>query len=286
MLDNIEILDLEQGTPEWIALRKTKITATDASVIMGVNPWKNISQLYEEKVLDVNPLYMNEKMKRGIELEPIARQSFILETGIVIHPKIVVKGWAMASLDGMNEDANVIVEIKCPSDKDHKLAISGKIPDYYYPQLQHQMYVTGLQFNYYYSFDGIDGVVVKVERDEEYIQKMLIEEEKFYECIMSKTPPKTPEDSYIERSDELWNIYANQWKEVTQQMKDLEKLEKELRNEIIYLSGELNSKGAGISLCQIQRKGNVDYSKIPELKNVNLDDYRKDSINTWRISCL
>jgi hypothetical protein len=67
-------------------------------------------------------------------------------------------------------------------------------------------------------------------------------------------------------------------------MKELEMIEEDLRKQLIFLSGESNSKGAGISLCQIQRKGNVDYAKIPELKNVNLDKYRKESINSWRIS--
>ena len=30
------ISNVEQGSQEWLALRKTKITATDASVIMGL----------------------------------------------------------------------------------------------------------------------------------------------------------------------------------------------------------------------------------------------------------
>jgi hypothetical protein len=68
-------------------------------------------------------------------------------------------------------------------------------------------------------------------------------------------------------------------------MKELEKEEEELRKQIVFLSGETNSKGFGISLCQVQRKGNVDYSRVPELKNVDLDKYRKTSLNSWRITC-
>lgn len=31
-------IKLEQGTPEWLAWRRTVITATDASIILGNNP--------------------------------------------------------------------------------------------------------------------------------------------------------------------------------------------------------------------------------------------------------
>jgi hypothetical protein len=72
---------------------------------------------------------------------------------------------------------------------------------------------------------------------------------------------------------------------LTESIKELQKQEEELRKELIFLSGESNSKGAGISLCQVVRKGSVDYSKIPELKEVDLDKYRKDSISSWRITC-
>ena len=68
-----------------------------------------------------------------------------------------------------------------------------------------------------------------------------------------------------------------------QSIKELEKEEEEVRKQLIFLSGESNTKGAGISLCQIQRKGNVDYSKIPELRGVDVEKYRKPAINSWRI---
>ena len=281
---SFHIVDVEQGSQEWLHLRKTKITATDACVIMGASPWKTKIQLYKEKTTDQPPMIPNERMRRGTELEPMARSLFNIQTDTFMTPKVVVKDWAMASLDGMNMFFDKIVEIKCPGDKDHALALQGKVPDHYYPQLQHQMWVTGLNSCYYYSFDGVDGVTVEVKRDNKYIEKMIIEEKKFYDCIQSETPPEASEDDYVERNDSLWSHYASQWKQLTQQIKDLENQQEEVRKHLIFLSGESNSKGAGISLCQVQRKGNVDYSKIPELKTVDLDNYRKKDINVWRLT--
>jgi putative phage-type endonuclease len=278
------IEDLEQGSLEWLKLRKTKITATDAAVIMGASHWKTSLQLYHEKLSEDNNTFRNEAMQRGIDLEPIARDLFEIKTGHKMIPKVVVNDWTMASLDGINA-WDEILEIKCPGPKDHSIAVSGKIPDHYYPQLQHQMYVCNSEKAFYFSFDGADGVIVEVKRDDEYIEKMIAEEFKFYMCLQQKTPPEPSENDYIERNDSLWEQCASKWKTLTETIKELEKEEEDLRKQLIFLSGESNTKGAGISLCQIVRKGNVDYAKIPELKNIDLDKYRKSSINSWRITC-
>jgi putative phage-type endonuclease len=127
-------------------------------------------------------------MQRGLDLEPIARENFIRSTGIQVMPIVVVKDWAMASLDGMSDDGSCIVEIKCPGSRDHSTALKGKIPDHYQAQLQHQMYVTGLQETFYYSFDGKEGVYFKVKRDDEYIERMVNKEKKFYENLMLRIP--------------------------------------------------------------------------------------------------
>lgn len=277
-------LPMVQGTPEWLQLRRSKITATDASVIMGASHWKTRIQLYHEKISGSPPAPANERMQRGIDLEPMARNLFCVQTGIYVEPMVVVKDWAMASLDGINDSGDVIVEIKCPGDRDHAIAVSGRVPDHYYPQVQHQIYVCDVQFAYYYSFDGIDGVIVKVDRDNKYIEKMVECEKKFYECLISRTAPDPSEGDYVERNDSLWEECAEKWKFICLNIKDLENQQEELRRQIIFLSGESNTKGGGISLCHMQRKGNVDYAKIPELKGVDLEKYRKSSTSMWRIS--
>lgn len=284
MLKNQKMNEIEQGTTEWLELRKTKITASDAATIMGVSPWKNKSQLYYEKVSIGNNAFKSDAMQRGIDLEPIARDLFILKTWKEVHPAVLIRDWAMASLDGISACGKYVVEIKCPGPKDHAVAVAGKVPDHYYPQLQHQMYVADVQSMYYFSFDGVDGVIVEVQRDQEYIKKMIDEELKFYQCVVNRTPPEPGEGDYIERNDNVWYEHALRWKSLTAAIKELEEEQEELKKQLVFLSGESNTKGAGISLCQIQRKGNIAYDRIPELQNVDLEKYRKASINSWRIT--
>lgn len=280
----VQVLDdLQQGSREWLDLRKTKITATDAAVIMGASHWKTKIQLYHEKKSSEHINIVNDRMQRGIDLEPVARELFCLRTRHKMVPKVVVKDWAMASLDGIN-NWNEILEIKCPGDRDHAIALSGKIPDHYFPQLQHQMYVCDSEKAFYFSFDGFDGVTVEVPRDDKYIKKMVKEELEFYECLLHDTPPEPSESDYVEMQGDIWEFCASEWKAVTAQIKILEKKEEELRGQLIQLAGSSNARGAGISLCQVQRKGNIDYAKIPCLKTIDLEPYRKASTTSWRIT--
>lgn len=278
-----EFVELEQGSQKWLDFRRERITATDACVIMG-SPWKTKLQLYKEKK-DPNFISMkNEKMQRGIDLEPLARDLFCARTGHKMVPRVAVKDWAMASLDGIN-DWNEVLEIKCPGPTQHQIALQGRVPDYYYPQLQHQMWVADGQLCYFFSFDGVDGVAVEVKRNEEYIEKMIEEEFKFYMCLKESIPPEPSEKDYVQRNDLLWKQCASKWNLVNSAIKHLQEEQEELRNQLIALSGQSNTKGAGISLCQVTRKGVVDYSKISELKSVDLEPYRKPPTSSWRITC-
>jgi hypothetical protein len=224
-------------------------------------------------------------MLRGLDLEPFARELFTLQTGIKVFPKIVVKDWLMASLDGVSDCNKLVVEIKCPSAKDHALSMSGKVPDHYFPQLQHQMYVCDVDQIFYYSFDGFDGVNVVVYRDNAYIEKMLIQEWNFYQCIINKKQPDDLEEFKL-RDDEEWKNLAQEWIKINQEIKTLEKKEQEIRKKLIDSTGKLNCKGAGISLSLIQKKGTVDYTKIPQLQTIDLDMYRGQPTTYWKINIL
>jgi len=177
-----------QGTDEWLALRRWKITATDAAVILGENRFKTASELFDEKLFGKRSK-VTAAMQRGSDFEEDARKLFIIKTGIFVEPCVRISNknpWMMASLDGIDVTNSHIVEIKCPGEKTHNTAKNGKVPEYYYGQLQHQMAVCSANAVYYFSFDGFDGVVIKVERNDQYIDKMIEEEKKFYDRLMEE----------------------------------------------------------------------------------------------------
>ncbi|WP_257263953.1 hypothetical protein [Endozoicomonas sp. ONNA2] len=45
----MEILDIQQGAPEWLALRQNHFTASEAPAMMGDSPFLSRDQLLHQK---------------------------------------------------------------------------------------------------------------------------------------------------------------------------------------------------------------------------------------------
>ncbi len=60
--------------------------------------------------------------------------------------------WLAASLDGLSECTEYILEIKCPKHETHLNAIQNRYPSYYYDQIQLQLLVAGAEICFYFSY--------------------------------------------------------------------------------------------------------------------------------------
>lgn len=282
----------QQGSPEWREWRRKKIGASDSPIIMGVSPFRTPLQLWEDK-MNLTQTVETERMRRGKHLEEEACKCFEKKTDLLvlrpndqdglvrIHNKF---NWMIASYDGIDIHGKFILEIKCPGSEDHEKAKSGHVPEKYFPQIQHQLEVAQLDIAYYFSYDGQDGVIVQVNRDNSYIQRMVVKEFEFWECMESWTPPELTERDYKYKNDLLWNRASEDYLKAKEGREHFEKKEKEARELLICMCEGQSSKGNGLSVSKIIRKGCVNYSNIPELEKVDLDKYRSAPIISWRIS--
>lgn len=273
---------------DWSNWRRQGIGSSDAPVIMNVSPWKTPLQLWEEKVYG-NETSQTSAMKRGIEMEEAARRCFEKLLNVQVYADYIThkdRPWMRASLDGLDPDGKVLVEIKCPNKEDHALAKEGKIPDHYYPQLQHQLEVTSIPHMYYFSFDGTEGVIVEVGKDEKYLESLIKEEEVFYtkHLLTKEAPPLTDRDYTSMEENSSWEEISKRWKEINRMLAQYEKEEKGLRDALISMANGRSCFGHGVKLTRSNPKGMVDYSKISELKGINLDLYRKESSTRWTIT--
>lgn len=274
---------MEQRTKEWLEFRKHRIGASDAPVIMKKSPWKTPYQLWQEKLSLAEDKPSNFAMDRGNELEPIAKKTLEEKLGIPLGQKIKLhnrRSWMMASLDAISFDESIVAEIKCPGNADHDAALSGHVPEKYYPQLQHQMEVCDVEMVYYFSYHKEEHTLLKVYRDDQYIKQLINEEEKFFECMSNFEPPELMIQDFIFQTSGRWLELATRLLEI----KSIKAEEDEIKKELIAIAGGQNSRGGGIQLTKCVRKGNVDYGKIPELQDVDLESYRKKTIEYWRIS--
>ncbi len=142
----MKIYKVEQGSEEWLKLRREHVCATDTGIILGVNPWnKNIYKLYQEKMDEGAGFFETEHMRKGKENEIVAREKFNQESEYVFVPQVGESDhfpYLLASLDGLNFDGDINLEIKSFDTKGYEKALNTDIPPHYMTQVQ-----TGLIVN-------------------------------------------------------------------------------------------------------------------------------------------
>lgn len=277
-------LDIKPNTNEWLALRKNKLGSSDASAVMGcgfLTPY----QLWEQKI-GLKEAESNFAMQEGVRLEPIARANleehfgFAFDTPVYQHDDI---DYMIASLDAYNEKERCLIEIKCGSGSFSKADV-GIIPDYYYAQMQHQLEVVGLDKMHYYCFNGERGILLEVNRDTPYIKSLLEAEKKFWECLRDFVPPALTDKDYVKiMTDEALEA-SSKLESVKEQIEALTEQEKALREQILRLADDRNSIIGTQKVTKVISQGHVNYKEIPELKNVDLNKYRKAPTTSYRIT--
>lgn len=182
---------VEQGTPEWLQLRLGKFTASDAQAI--ATNGKGLETLVFAKAAEIltgklQESYTNADMERGNELEEMARNSYELETGIVVkRVGFVEKSERIGcSPDGLiGEDG--LQEIKCKNDPLFvRYLVERTVDSAHNWQMQMQMLITERKWCDYVIFNPNfekSVIVTRVERDEVQIEKLRMGLEKAQEDL-------------------------------------------------------------------------------------------------------
>ena len=176
----MKIYNFEQRSDEWNAIRRGKMSASNAETIIangkGLETYiYNLMAEYYSSAEKEN--YINADMQRGIDLEPEAKIEFQFYTGLDIKEVgcVELNEYILASPDGLIGDDGLI-EIKCPNDSIYfKLLLSNNIKPEYIAQMQMQMYVTDRQYCYFVSYNPNfekSLYIKKINRDEEMIEKL------------------------------------------------------------------------------------------------------------------
>ena len=187
------IKGIEQGSPEWMALRIGKIGGSRVADLLtegrggaeSLTRKKYKNELIRERLTGKKlDTYKTPAMQRGIDLEPMARawyevkyNTFVDQVAIVLHPSI--EG-AQCSPDGLVEATNSLIEIKIPNPENHldNILTGGKQLEQYYDQVQWQLAcMPEKEFCDLVSYDPempdhLQGFVKRIYRDDEYINNM------------------------------------------------------------------------------------------------------------------
>ena len=183
------MIDLVQGTPEWLAARAGSVGASQIADVMaktktgwGAARANLAARLVAERLTGApQDTFTNAAMDWGRDNEAAAREAYefvqgvkVVEVGLYRHP--VIAG-THASPDGLvGEDG--LVEIKAPNTATHIATLRGApIADRYVKQIQWQMAVIGKNWCDFVSYDPRMPVemqlhITRVNRDDELIAEM------------------------------------------------------------------------------------------------------------------
>ncbi|MGE7139747.1 lambda exonuclease family protein [Luteibacter sp. NPDC031894] len=181
---------MNQGTPEWFAARCGKFTGSRFADLMAITksgPSASRANLITSIALErltgqPEQTYENDAMRRGKELEPIARGAYEAHTGdLVTEVGFIVcrdLNFVGVSPDGLVDDDGM-VELKCPASQAKHLAYlrDGMHALEYRWQVQGQLWVAEREWCDVTSFDprfpdGLQLAIARVTRDEKAIKEL------------------------------------------------------------------------------------------------------------------
>lgn len=282
------IVQLPQGSPEWLAYRLTKFNASESAAVLGLSPWQTPYQLWLQKTGRSEGCNANQAMLRGTELEPAARAAYEDQTGLVMQPLVLEAGRYSASLDGMTLEGDLVLEIKCPLRGTRsglwQDVAAGAVPEHYLIQVQHQLMVSGAQSGHLWVFDGNQGILHEIARDDACMDRIQAAWEAFSVHLDTDTPPPLTDADTVQRLDAEWSVAAKAFTEAKVLADQAaERLESE-RQALLALVKHPKESGAGVSVTRYWRQGNVDYKRIPVLKGLDLTAWRGKSREEVRVT--
>lgn len=284
---------MEQRSKEWFEARKGRLTGSNIGAALGVNPWKKPDDLIREMVRTYHNVEReftgNPATEYGQFHEAGAQSEYEIETGNTVEPCGFFKheDWAGASPDGIINGSGIL-EIKCPFGQRNKTPPEFKsINDqpHYYAQIQWEMFCAKTDWAHFYQWCVGGSKLEHVVFDAQWMQDNWCSIKAFYNKYLSEID----NPNHLEpKRQQINNAQTRKLILEIDELNDQIDFAKDRKNEIIEtlvsLSKGRDSVICGRKLTKVVRKGNVDYSKIPELKGVELEQYRKKSSEHWRFS--
>ena len=282
-----------QNTTEWYAWRREGIGASDAPIIMKVSKYMTPYQLYLEKIGQVEHKKDDDFIKRqGHKYEAIGRAVYELESGNEFAPKIVEHSqfaFLRASLDGFYQDEQeaIVFENKFVGKDKFQLVKKGECPPEFYPQIQHQLMVTGANYAVLNVIDERKETAnMQLFPDLIYIEELLKYEINFWDCVLKKVPPEQTDKDIQKVEDQEAIELIKKYKKIYNRYKPLEKELENIKHQIYLRCHHPQMVYKDIKLIKGNQKGRVDYKHILDIHapGVNVDDFRGPDCEFFRIT--
>lgn len=201
-----------QDAAQFHAERRGILGGSDIARILGISPFGNAMDVFVEKTdPEVGPRQETEAMHFGQVLEQVIAGEFARRTGFKVqrrrklyrHPSIPYLGGHIDRLIVGQPDGPEILECKATGSWNRNDWDDGA-PLHYVAQVQHYLDVTGAVQGYIaVLIGGNDFRIVRVARDDTFIDHMHAAAEAFWLCVETGTPPTIDGSAATERALKL-----------------------------------------------------------------------------------
>ena len=192
-----KVLTTEMTREEWLRERQKGIGGSDASVVLGFNPWKSPFQLYIEKTGGHIEEVDNEAIHWGNVLEDVVAEEFTRRTGKKVRRRNQIfrhkeHDWMIANIDRDIVGERALLECKTTNAFNADAWEGDQIPPAYMCQVQHYMAVLDYERAYIAVLIGGQRFEWKeIARDDEFIELMIEHEKDFWENhVLAEVPPE------------------------------------------------------------------------------------------------
>lgn len=222
------ILELSQGSKEWMEFRATHYGASEAAAMLGISPYMSRNDLLKLKAIGQDQEHSDFTKKlfqNGYDTEAAARSLLEQDMGEDFYPVTCSKDKLSASVDGLTLDGSVAFEHKLLNNGLYEAVLSHQVPDHYMAQCQQILLVTGAERVIFMCSDGTRECRASVE--------------------------VLPDQSWFDRIESGWNQFESDLANY-QHKEHADKPEPEAIMQLPALS--------------IQIKGEVTVSNLPQFK--------------------
>lgn len=208
-----EISTVGMAHEDWLKHRKNAIGGSDASTVVGLNPYGSLYELWADKRGLIPSKPENEAMRIGHDLEEYVAQRFTEATGKKVRRKNAIiynpqHQYAHANVDRLIVGEDAGLECKTTSVLNLSKFRDGEFPPTYYVQCQHYMMVTGKPKWYLAVLIlGREFKWFEIARNEDDISALAAAEREFWELVQSGKEP--PVDGSQSCTDTIGTIYSD-----------------------------------------------------------------------------
>ncbi|EAI1648511.1 hypothetical protein GS564_07940 [Campylobacter coli] len=246
-----KIIDLEQGSVEWLNFRKGKIGASMVASCVGIKGAFNSKEEARDIILGLKEVYQNEAMKKGNDYEALIRARVEFLHSVSITP-IVLQSLEnemfIASLDGIDENG-IIYEFKYSQDEYDFVKKNKKPSDKYYAQVQFGLYISGKE----------KCIFVAMNKEEEIVECEVLRDEAYQEWLV-KSVKQFILDYIINQKSDYKDLDDNHAKELTIEIIRLENTIKPIKEKLESLKKEL------IALANGEKARCLDITIYPQIR--------------------